>query len=256
MQLITLLTDFGDHEPFVGVMKGVLLSRAPAARLVDLTHGLAAGDIAAGAFWLARSVSWFPPETVHLAVVDPGVGSERRALAVRAGDQWLVGPDNGLLAEAAALDEGARAFTVDWRAHGWAAPSRTFHGRDVFAPLAAELATGRLDATNVGAPLERWVPSPLPAPVRSEFCWSGAIVVADRFGNLLTNLPAEALDGAVVWVNGAPVRSVDCYAAGEPNELVALANAQGVVELAVRDGSALARGLAVGSAVELRQVRP
>src|SRR5437870_9744709 len=188
--LITLLTDFGTRDPFVGVMKGVILSLCPAARLVDLTHEIAPGDIAAGALALRWAVEYFPPGTVHLAVVDPGVGSERRPLVLRAAEAFYVGPDNGLLWPAAALDADPQVWEIDLSR--WDRPvSATFHGRDVFAPAAARLAAGELPAAFC-RPARDAVRRGWPAPAPHGDMVRGAVIYVDRFGNGITNLaPAD-----------------------------------------------------------------
>jgi hypothetical protein len=243
--LVTLLTDFGLSDPFVGVLHGVLATRAPGVRVIDLAHGIPPQDVAAGAFWLARSLPYFPWGTVHVAVVDPGVGTSRAAAVVEANGHVLVGPDNGLLAEAAALAPGARSFAVDLEKLSLAPRGSTFHARDVFAPVAAELATGRLAPQDVGPPLVL-APSPVP---RSDGR-TGVVVVVDRYGNLLTNVPASA-SASRVLVAGRGLRIVGAYAEASPGEAVGLVNAWGFFELAVRDGDA-ARTLGLGPRAVVR----
>jgi hypothetical protein len=255
--VVTLLTDFGSRDPFVGLMKGVALAIAPAARLVDLGHECDAYDVGAAAFWLGRGHGYFPPGTVHLAVVDPGVGSPRRAVAAVAGGHAFVGPDNGLLAEAlAAAGRVDGAVELDAaRAGRGGAPSATFHGRDVFAPAAARLAAGAALA-DLGDPLDpaTLAPSPVPAPRPEGGALAGQVVVVDRFGNLITNLPVDegARSGARVrWAGGElPLRRT--YADAAPGAPLALVNSFGVVEIAVRDGhAASALGAGRGTMVSL-----
>src|SRR5262249_43763 len=152
-------------------------------------------DIVAGAFWLARSVEYFPPGTVHVAVVDPGVGSERAALLVVARRQFFVGPDNGLLSSLAATPD-ARIFRIDPAQLGLPPASRTFHGRDVFAPIAGRLAAGRLDPEASGPRVRPKVADPVPKPVYRDGLLCGEVVVTDRFGNALTNLEAGSVSNA------------------------------------------------------------
>ena len=189
--LITLTTDFGLRDPFVGIMKGVVLSICPSARLVDLTHEIPPQDVLAGGLALEAAAPFFPAGTVHLAVVDPGVGTTRRAIAIRAGGFYLVGPDNGLFTFA--LDgDGWTAVALTAPEYRLANVSRTFHGRDVFAPAAAYLASG--------VPLERLGPTVSdPERLRRPACrledgeLVGEVLDADRFGNLRTSIPAARL---------------------------------------------------------------
>ncbi len=255
--VVTLLSDFGSRDPFVGLMKGAILALAPAARLVDLGHECDAYDVAAAAFWLARGFGYFAAGAVHLAVVDPGVGSTRRALAAVAGGHAFVGPDNGLLAEALA---GAGPFEVieldPVRAGRGGEPSATFHGRDLFAPAAARLCAGA-PLASLGRPLDpaSLAPSPLPAPRREGGALAGEVVLVDRFGNLITNLgadPRAAGAGARVQWAGGELPLSRTYADAAPGAPLALVNSFGVVEIAVREGSAAAAfGLGRGSRVRL-----
>jgi S-adenosylmethionine hydrolase len=256
--LLTLTTDFGLSDPFVGIIKGRILSRLPSASLVDLTHNLPPHRPDLAGFWLARSWPEFPPGTVHLAVVDPGVGTGRAVLMARCGAHCLLAPDNGLLAEA------LRGQSADFRRM---APdvgdhvtrgrlSRTFHGRDLFAPLAAELAAGRLDPEEFGPPAEPADPLPLPRPATGSGGIDGRILVADRFGNLITNINAEALATMAQPVVEAGGRQIDLcrtYGDADPGAALAVLNAFDLLELAVNGGRAdRALGLAPGDPVRVR----
>ena len=252
--VITLLTDFGLADPFVGVMRGVLLSRFPAARVVDLCHGIRPQAVREAAFWLERCYPWFPPGTVHVAVVDPGVGSTRRVLAAALGGHYFLVPDNGLLAERLVETPGARVLAIDLARHGLTPKSATFHGRDVFAPLAAALASGALDFDALGE-RARPLPCELTRPTRDALAISGEVVTIDHFGNLITNLDetllAEAGSGhASIGERRVPLRRT--YSEAQPGELMALVNAFGVLEIAERDGSAeRALGVGRGAVVQL-----
>jgi S-adenosyl-L-methionine hydrolase (adenosine-forming) len=244
--LVTLLTDFGLVDPFVGVMKGVVASRYPGVRIIDLTHGIRHGAIAEGAFWLERSYRHFPPGTVHCAVVDPGVGSARAAVVVAAERHFFVGPDNGLLAETTLRAAHVEVRVIDREALGLQRVSNTFHGRDVFSVVAARLAARELAFADVGALTHLQVPSPIPGIVSEADGFVGNLVTADHFGNLITSLRASE----VLPSNEAPfrlsfggqmLRSVTTFADAAPGELVALVGSFDAIELAVRDGSALAR---------------
>jgi S-adenosylmethionine hydrolase len=249
MPIVTLLTDFGTADSYVAETKGALLSRAHGVMLVDVTHDVPPGDVRAAAFLLARTWHRFPAGTIHLAVVDPGVGTARAPLALEARGHRFVGPDNGLFTPvldapdlaAVALDEPAGA-----------AP--TFHGRDLFAPAAAALATGTpLDA--LGTRIERLVRLP-PAVLRRDGPdLVGEVVHVDRYGTLVTNVPVgSAGEGSVVRVAGVEVGPLRrTFGDVESGALLALAGSGGTVEIAVRDGSAAARLAArVGARVELR----
>ncbi|HEY6559322.1 MAG TPA: SAM-dependent chlorinase/fluorinase [Polyangiaceae bacterium] len=253
--VITLLTDFGLADPFVGVMKGVIITRFPEARIIDLCHGVTPQQIEEGAFWLERSFGWFPPGTVHVAVVDPGVGSVRRAIAVRAAGHYFVAPDNGILS-APLWDEGAEVRAIDWHALGLPEPSRTFHGRDIFAPVAAELASGRVrfDALGNICRAER---AALERCIVDDDRIDGKVVAVDRFGNLITNIEASLLDRyypATVWVGGRVCPIVETYSTAAEDELLALVNAFGTLEVAVRNGSAAGYlGLTRGAPVRVER---
>lgn len=252
--VITLLTDFGLADPFVGVMKGVILSRFPQASIVDLCHGVQPQAVIEAAFWLERCYPWFPAGSVHVAVVDPGVGSERRLLAVAAGGHYFLLPDNGILTPAMLSQPDAEVRAIDLARLGLRAQSATFHGRDLFAPLAAGLASGQLAFEALGAVAEP-LPCALPAPRREALLLRGEVVTVDRFGNLITNLDARAWPGhtplhVTVLQRRLPVRRT--YSDAGARELLGLVNSFGVLEIACRDGSAEhCLGLGRGTPVEL-----
>jgi S-adenosylmethionine hydrolase len=255
--LITLLTDFGLEDPYVGVMKGVLLRECPTARIVDLTHALSPYDKVSAAFWIDRAFSWFPRRTVHVVVVDPGVGSARRGLVVAAHGQFFVGPDNGILTRIFACDRAAEARVIEPKALGGTVPSRTFHGRDVFAPVAARLMRGALTFAEVGSQITTLCDTVLPAPACEGDTWFGQVATVDRFGNALTNLlEPTSPDRYEVRVVGRslPVRST--YADAGIAEIFGLFGSFGTLEVAMREGNAAAAlGLAPGVPVELRRVQ-
>ncbi len=211
--LVTLLTDFGTRDYFVGALKGALLSVSPHAQVVDLTHEIAAHDIAGGAFTLLAAYDAFPPGTIHVAVVDPGVGSARRPLVVATGDYYFVGPDNGLFSYVCERAPDVRVFHLTNEAYFRAPVSRTFHGRDIFAPIAGALANG-VRPEELGAQIndyERLAPL---APARAgDGTLTAAVIHIDRFGNCITNitrtdLPEEAIArGIVIQVGAHQVRS-------------------------------------------------
>jgi S-adenosyl-L-methionine hydrolase (adenosine-forming) len=263
--LLTLTTDFGLTDPYVAAMKGVILSIAPGVRMVDVTHGVGAQDVMGAAFVLRGAVPFFPEGTVHLAVVDPGVGSERRPIAARIGGQVFVGPDNGLFSLLLGAEPEAEpeAVVVLDRPAFWrtAEPSRTFHGRDIFAPVAAHLAAGRaLD--EVGSRAERlkrlhWV-----RPLADEQGLRGWVVHLDHFGNAVTNIPGALLaahrDGRGVkcYVGSTILEGVHhAYSDVAEGEPLALVGSSGHLEVSVNGGDA-ARLLSIqkGSPVNIVSV--
>ena len=257
--VITLTTDFGLSDPFVGVMKGVILSRFPAARIVDLTHDIVAHWPAEAGFWLQRSFEYFPPGTVHVAVVDPGVGTSRRLLAVEARGHLLLAPDNGLLAGIAEAIPEARFIRLSAAVLSKLDLHRisaTFHGRDIFAPIAAELASGRLTAQELGSVTTEIVPSWLDPVVVSRNDVSGVIVTVDHFGNLLTNIDASLLTSFVephVYAGHQVMPLKRTYAEAKPGEFLALINSFGVLEIACAQGHAADKiGLSRGAPVSVR----
>jgi S-adenosylmethionine hydrolase len=250
MPLITLLTDFGTADSYVAEMKATILRVTPDATMVDITHSVPPGDVRSAAYLLGRVWYRFPPGTVHLAVVDPGVGTERDALALSTGGHSFVGPDNGLMTPALRSGE---VEVVSLPVPASAAP--TFHGRDVFAPVAAALAGGT-PLARVGEPF-RGVPQLLAYTVPHYEGKSvvGEIVYVDRFGTLVTNLTTEVVPPyAVLEVEGldiGPLRRT--YGDVPTGGLLAYVGSDGAVEIAVRDGSAARRlGMGVGSRIRAR----
>jgi S-adenosylmethionine hydrolase len=244
-RIITLLTDFGTADGYVGEMKGRLSSLAPGATLMDIAHDVPAGDVAAGCHALGRVWRTFPAGTVHLAVVDPGVGSARRALAVEAGGQFFVAPDNGLLSDVFAA---AAAVTVHLPIPQGA--SRTFHGRDVFAPVAARLATGA-SLAELGEAITDPVRLKPPVLEVEGTDLVGEVLHVDRFGTLITNLPLERVArAATVKLGGRGFQLGATFADVPPGEPVAFIGSGGTVEIAVRDGRAdVVLGLSRGTEV-------
>lgn len=241
--LITLLSDFGTADGYVAEMKGVLYSMAPDARIVDLSHDIPPHDIELARLTVARYWRRFPPGTIHLVVVDPGVGSSRAALAVSSDERFLVGPDNGVLSPALLVAD-ADVITLPVPA----AASRTFHGRDVFAPAAAALAGGA-PLSALGTPHDQPIVRRTPEAVRREDgATLGEVLAIDRFGNAVTNL--VGVRNGVIAAGGRPVPVRSAYADVASGAAVALTGSSGLLEIAVRDGNAsqvlkLARGATV-----------
>jgi S-adenosylmethionine hydrolase len=250
MSLITLLTDFGTVDSYVAEVKGALLSAAPRATLVDVTHAVPQGDVQAGAYLLGRVWQRFPPGTVHLAVVDPGVGTERAALALGARGHHFVGPDNGLFTF---VLRDTEVQIVSLATPDGASP--TFHGRDLFAPAAAALARGAALA-DLGEPFAG-MPTRLVyrEPHHEGKSVIGQVVYVDRFGTLVTNLTAELVPSyAVLEVEGLEVGRLRRTFGDVPTGgLVAYLGSGGQIEIAVRDGSAARRlGMGVGGRIRAR----
>ncbi len=245
--VLTLLTDFGLDDPYVGVMKGVVLRRLAHAQLVDLTHGVAPQDVRQAAVLLQDSHAYFPEGTVHLVVVDPGVGTERAVLVAAAGGQRFVGPDNGVLApvlEAASAPVVVRLDRPDLALQD---VSSTFHGRDIMAPAAAALAGGS-GVEEMGARTSAWCKLALPQAEVERGAVRGEVLYADRFGNLVSNIRKRDLAAGGL---GAPEAAVcvasqrlagiqNAYACVAPGTVCALINSVGRLEIAVRNGSAAA----------------
>ena len=257
--LLTLTTDFGTSDPFVGIMKGRIHGRCAAATIVDLTHAIPPGRPDLAGFWLAHAWVECPPGTVHLAVVDPGVGTPRGVVLAECHGHLLLAPDNGLLAEAL-RDVRAPAWRImrpDLPARLGLGPlSRTFHGRDLFAPLAGLLAAGELEPAGFGPPGAPQDPAPLSRPLASASRIRGHVVLADHFGNLITNIAAPLLHGfrePRVEASGQSLPLLGTYADAAPGAPLALVNAFGLVEVAIRDGNAaVGLGLGPGQTVDIR----
>lgn len=262
--VITLTTDFGTSDGYVGAMVGVIATRCPGARIEHITHGIAAQDVAGGAAALANAAPYFPAGTIHVAVIDPGVGTSRRAVAVAAGGHVLVGPDNGVLMEAAERLGGATAARLlEHPGARLAVVSSTFHGRDLFAPAAAALGSGWA-LESLGAAVEVGALAAAPSLPWGEVAagvWSGCVARVDRFGNLITNLPASVCAAGAVRLTFAGRPEVAAlegpratYGEVPEGEALLLVDSTGRLEVAVRGGSAAAR-LGVGRGAGVRVER-
>ena len=232
--IVTLLSDFGTRDAYVGAMKGVILRHHPRATIIDITHEVQPFAVLQGAFLLDSAWSTFPAGTVHLAVVDPGVGGTRPAVAMAGGDHFFVGPDNGLFTF---VLEHIAARVVALPVPSSA--SATFHGRDVFAPAAAQLAAGT-PLERLGTPFKSLSKLGEAWATRVGEGWRAHILHCDRFGNIITNLPASSV-GRIHAVNGVGVRPVRTYADAAAGQLVVLAGSASRVEVAIREGSAAER---------------
>jgi len=258
MAVITLMTDFGNKDGFVGTMKGVIWQICPSAQIADISHEIAPQNIREGAIALWRAAPFFPADTVHIAVVDPGVGTRRRPMAARLGNMYFVGPDNGLftpfIENAIAKGEPRRFVTLDQPR--WFLPkvSRTFHGRDIFSPVGAYLASG-VPLEALGTIFDDPVLLPLSQPEPTAQGYTAHISVVDVFGNCTTDLPASAIAGheIEIRVKGKTVRGLSSsYGHHQPGELIALVDSEDFLEVAVVNGSAAnALNAQVGDEVEV-----
>jgi S-adenosylmethionine hydrolase len=255
--IITLTSDFGTRDAYVGAMKGVICSILPTCRIVDITHEIRPQKVLEAALLLEAAYPWFPPGTVHVVVVDPGVGTRRRPLAVEAAGQLFVGPDNGVLT-APVTREGAQVHQIAETAYELPQRSDTFHGRDVFAPAAGHLASG-VEAERLGPAVADPVVLQLPRPRIETESIQGEVLRIDRFGNAISNIPRALLHriGPGPYEVRVGHRSVGNlrrrYQDVAEGELLALTGGTGRIEVAVNGGSATeALGLKVGDPLEIR----
>jgi S-adenosyl-L-methionine hydrolase (adenosine-forming) len=241
--VITITTDFGHRGPFVGTMKGVILNRFSDAKIIDLTHEAFVHWPAEAGFWLERSFRYFPNGTVHLAVVDPGVGTDRSVLLVMAEQHLFLAPDNGLLAGVIESCDATVIRVEEEKLAGISLQSisATFHGRDIFAPLAAALAAGQIAPTALGDPTDDFIPSLIEPPDMRGGELHGIVITSDNFGNLITNIDLSELasfKSPVVHAGGRDIPLLRTYADVAPGGLLALINSLQVVEIARSEQSA------------------
>jgi len=268
--IITLITDFGTDDHFVGTIKGVILNINPAVEIVDICHNVTSYDIFDGAFTLAQSYRFFPPDTIHVVVVDPGVGTARRALVVRTMAYKFIAPDNGVLSLIYEREENpeVRHVTAD---HYFLNPvSNTFQGRDVFAPVAAWLSKG-VELDKFGDPITDYTRFASPKPKRvSERFVKGVALRIDKFGNVVTNLTPEDVPEIFaenpasfkIIINEREITSLNlAYSMGKPSELFAIVGSSGCIEICTNRGSAAKildanRGAEVGVILEAPSAPP
>jgi S-adenosylmethionine hydrolase len=243
VQLITLTTDFGTKDWFVGAMKGVILRINPRVTVVDVTHEIPSGDIRAGAFALMASCRFFPKGSVHVAVVDPGVGSARKAVAVQTANYFFVGPDNGVLSFALAGEKVKAVHRLENKYFFLWEVSHTFHGRDIFAPVAAHLSR-RMSIQKLGPPAKNYAKLRWPAPKQTDRVIQGEIIYLDHFGNAITTLPNHLLtrvDGTRSLSIGrktlCPIKAF--YQSVPKRKPAAVPGSAGFLEIAVNGGSAV-----------------
>jgi S-adenosyl-L-methionine hydrolase (adenosine-forming) len=259
MATISLTTDFGIRDGFVGVLKGVIYQIAPDVKIVDISHTIAPQDIHEGAFTLWRAYSFFPRNTVHVYVVDPGVGTQRRLLAARLGDHYFVGPDNGLLTpiieDAERNNLPIEYVQLDQPRYWLPKISNTFHGRDIFSPIAAHISHG-VALSDVGTHIPDPVRIVLPRVEKTSDGFKAQVTMIDIFGNITTNLPASALLGQtdiLFRLRGAEVKGISAsYGHKLAGELVAVVDSEDYIEIAVVNGNAAQKlGAQVGDVVDV-----
>ncbi len=242
--VIVLMTDFGLSDTYIGQMKGVILSLAPSAHILDLTHAISAQNIAEGAFLLSKSTPFFPDGTIFVAVVDPGVGTSRKAIAVETVRHTFLAPDNGLLTAIFQAEEVTRSVTITNERYMLPFRSSTFHGRDVFSPVAAHLASGvALEELGTKIELAECTRIPLPGchTPNNGASWEGTIIYTDHFGNLITSLDSGVIERSKEWLvcageHQVPVCNTYCDVANR--QTLAYAGSSGMIEIAVRNGNA------------------
>lgn len=257
MAIVTLITDFGTADGYVGEVKGAILAMAPGATLVDVAHEVPPGDIEAAAWVLSRIWDRYPTGSVHVVIVDPGVGGSRRAVAARVADRWFVGPDNGVAGRVTSGAKPDQVWVLDPDRCAQGAVSATFHGRDLFAPAAARIVAGeRPDALGDPLPAEALVGLKAEPPTRSRDCVRGHVAHVDRFGNLITDIPASWVSpSALTELGGVELSGVrSSYTSVGTGQVVVVIGSAGTLEISVRDGNAAER-LSVGRGVPVR-VRP
>jgi S-adenosylmethionine hydrolase len=245
MSVLSITTDFGLTNGFVGVMKGVIYAIAPDTTIVDISHLISAQNVREGAFTMWRAVPFFPPGSVHVGVVDPGVGTKRRPLGAQLGDQYFIAPDNGLLTyfilDAERKGKSMQFVHLNNPEYWLPKVSSTFHGRDIFAPAGAHLAAG-VPLSKLGAPIIDPVRLELPGPEKNPHGWAAHVALIDIFGNITTDLPAQSLAGranVVIRLGDFEVQGmVESYGHRPAGELIALEDSEGFLEIALVNGSA------------------
>jgi S-adenosyl-L-methionine hydrolase (adenosine-forming) len=255
--LITLTTDFGLDDAFVGIMKGVIAGIDPQAKIIDLTHGIPSQDIMAGALSLRHSVAYFPPGTIHVAVIDPGVGSARRPLLIESNHTYFIGPDNGVLSLALGDSPTVQVIELGNPKYQLQPTSGTFHGRDIFAPAAAYLSRG-VSPAEFGEKLGNFAKLALPKIVRTTNALAGEVIYIDKFGNLFTNIEQRDLTGLasrtlIISLGDLQIRGIAAnYACAKSGELIAVLNSWGLLEIAANKGNAANKtGAKVGDNVKI-----
>lgn len=255
--IITLTTDYGTSDHLVGVLKGVILSINPDVNIIDITHRVLAHDVLDGALTIGQAYKYFPPKTIHLVVVDPGVGTPRRPVLVAGDQHYFIAPDNGVLSSVYDQSEALYVWNITSEHYFRNPVSNTFHGRDIFAPVAAWLSKS-WQSSSFGEPITDFVRFALPKPKVVGDLIKGAVLRVDHFGNLITNITAEdvpalvAIDGkfTIRLGNGQVSKVVQTFAQGAPGEVVGIIGSSGFLEISVNKGNA-ARTLAAARGAEV-----
>jgi S-adenosylmethionine hydrolase len=259
--IITLTTDFGYKDPFVGIMKGVILKINPLADIVDITHGISPQNVLEAAFAIEMSFASFPSKTIHVVVVDPGVGSVRRPILVVTDQHYFVGPDNGVFSKIYSSTETLKVIHLTAEHYFMTQRSFTFHGRDIFAPVAAWLSKG-INTAHVGDPILDYVTIPTPIlmmPAKNII--EGEVIYIDRFGNAITNIHTQKIDGLFnsnpkgkikIVIKDIETSLLNYYSQAKDNGLYSLLNSFGYLEFFVHRGNASSDfGIAVGAKVKV-----
>jgi S-adenosyl-L-methionine hydrolase (adenosine-forming) len=254
--IVTFTTDFSTRDWFAGTVHGIIASISPATSVIPVTHDIPPQDIRAAAFVLGAACAYFPPGTIHVAIVDPGVGSTRKAIAVKTVRYIFLGPDNGILSWALRNEEAFEIRELSNHKLFLQHPSHTFHGRDIFAPVAAHLAKG-MKFSQIGPVLRSYAELPWPEPKRYGSQIRGEIIYFDHYGNAITNIPAELTpDNAIITLKGRRVPLVQSYASVPQGKLLAIIGSHNYLEIAINTGSAQNElRLLIGNEIDLRSTR-
>jgi hypothetical protein len=256
MKIITLLTDFGLNDVYVGVMKGVIATINPEIKVIDITHNIPPQNIAAARFCLINLYSYFPPDTIHIAVVDPGVGSSRRGIAIKSDQGYFIGPDNGIFSGILSLTNPTIVVELNnkkyWRTPN---PSNTFHGRDIFAPVGAYLSNG-VQIENLGSKIDlnSLVKFTFPEYQKIDHKITGCVQYIDYFGNIITNIPANIIEPKnwSVKINNFVIPKGSTYNDVKMGEFVSIIGSHGWLEIALNCGNAAAQlQLKLGTIIEV-----
>ncbi len=257
--VITLTTDFGDKDPFVGIMKGVILNINPHTTIVDITHRISAHNIIEAAFVIENCFSFFPRKTIHVVVVDPGVGSSRRAILVATENHYFVGPDNGVFSRIYKIGENPIVINITSEHYFLPKRSSTFHGRDVFAPVAGWLSRG-IEISNFGEQIQDYVSIDTPIVIKhADNIIEGEVIYIDGFGNLITNIPAIEIEKLLninadkklkIFIKDTEAPLMSYYSEGKNDHLYSIINSFGYLEFFIYKGNAsLSSGIKVGEKV-------
>jgi hypothetical protein len=259
--VITLTTDFGTDSPYVAAMKGVILSLNPQAGIIDLSHQIPPQDVRYASFFLGACIPYFPPEAIHIVVVDPGVGTSRALLYVEIDGHRILAPDNGCWT--GLMQKSSKPTTIIrlTESRFWRQPvSSTYHGRDILAPVAGHLSLGE-DPRNLGVPLEKWVRFDFKSPIIEDALIAGEVIFIDHFGNLITNIPGPDFDRfskqpvRITVGDQLVTRRVEAYAEADAGTPVALISSMDILEVAVTNGNAAKKlGAGVGTAVSVQVI--